>query len=197
MAKSTKSMSPNTSKNDSVYLTVGKIGAPYGVRGWVKVQSFTDPLDNLLDYDPWYIHSRKTGSRGSTSETSSESATRIEAPLLEAKIHAKGIIARFDGCDDRDAALKMGGQEIAIHRDQLPEPEKGEYYWIDLEGLEVKTLENVSLGTVDHMEATGANDVLVVKGERERLIPYVMDHIVHEVDIEAGFIRVDWDPDFE
>ena len=121
----------------------------------------------------------------------------IEAPLLEAKIHAKGIIARFEGCDDRDAALKMGKQDIAIRREQLPEPEKGEYYWIDLQGLEVKTLENVLLGTVDHIEATGANDVLVVKGERERLIPYVLDHVVHEVNIEAGFIRVDWDPDFD
>lgn len=185
-------MSPNTSKNDPVFITVGKTGAPYGVRGWVKVQSFTESIENLLDYDPWYFDSK-----GSASRTSPESAAWIEAPLQEAKIHAKGIIARFEGCDDRDAALKMGGLEIAIRRDQLPEPEKGEYYWIDLEGLEVKTLDNVSLGRVDHIEATGANDVLVVKGERERLIPYVMDHIVHEVNIEAGFIRVDWDPDFE
>ena len=197
MANSTDSMSPNTSKNDSVFITVGKIGAPYGIRGWVKVQSFTEPVENLLDYDPWYLESRSTDSKGSVPRTSPESVTWIEAPLLEAKIHAKGIIARFEGCDDRDAALKMGKQDIAIRRDQLPEPEKGEYYWIDLEGLEVKTLENVSLGTVDHIEATGANDVLVVTGERERLIPYVMDHIVHEVNIEAGFIRVDWDPDFE
>jgi len=179
-------MSHNTSKNDPVYITVGKTGAPYGVRGWVKVQSFTESVENLLDYDPWYINPRKT-----------ESAAWIQAPLLEAKTHAKGIIARFEGCDDRDAALLMGGQEIAIRRDQLPEPADGEYYWIDLEGLEVKTLDGVSLGKVDHIEATGANDVLVVTGERERLIPYVMDHIVHEVNLEAGFIRVDWDPDFD
>lgn len=192
MAKSTESMSPNTLKNDSVYITVGKIGAPYGVRGWVKVQSFTESVENLLEYDPWYI-----SSRSSQPKTSSDSVTWIEAPLLEAKIHSKGIIAQFEGCDDRDAALKMGGTEIAIQRNQLPEPGEGEYYWVDLEGLEVKTLDGVSLGMVDHMEATGANDVLVVKGERERLIPYVMDHIVHEVNLDGGFIRVDWDPDFE
>ncbi len=194
MANSTDSMSPNTStsKNDSAFITVGKIGAPYGVRGWVKVQSFTESIENILDYDPWYFDTK-----GSTSRTSPESAAWIEAPLLEAKTHAKGIIARFEGCADRDAALLMGGQEIAIRRDQLPEPGQDEYYWIDLQGLKVKTLDNVLLGTVDHIEATGANDVLVVKGERERLIPYVMDHIVHEVNLEAGFIRVDWDPDFE
>ncbi len=190
-------MSPNTSKKDPVYITVGKIGAPYGVRGWVKVQSFTESVKNILDYDPWYFDSRGPASRKTDSRASSESAAWIEAPLLEAKTHAKGIIARFESCDDRDAALLMGGQEIAIRRDQLPEPPQGEYYWVDLEGLEVKTLDGTSLGTVDHIEATGANDVLVVKGERERLIPYVMGHIVHEVDIDAGFIRIDWDPDFD
>ena len=182
-------MSPNIAAKESVYITVGKTGAPYGVRGWVKVQSFTESAENLLDYEPWYLKSRTTESR--------ESSTWVEASVLEAKIHGKGIIAKFEGCDDRDAALKMGGQEIAIHRDQLPEPENGEYYWIDLEGLEVKTMDDVSLGKVDHIEATGANDVLVVKGERERLIPYVLDHIVREVNIDAGFIRVDWDPDFD
>ena len=175
-----------------MYIAVGKTGAPYGVRGWVKVHSFTDSVENILEYDPWYIDSR-----GSASKTSSETQVWIEASLVEAKIHGKGIIAKFEGCDDRDAALKMGGLDIAIRRDQLPEPEKGEYYWIDLQGLEVKTLDDVSLGTVDHIEATGANDVLVVKGQRERLIPYVMDHIVYEVNLDDGFIRVDWDPDFE
>jgi 16S rRNA processing protein RimM len=177
-------MSPKIVGQEPVYITVGKTGAPYGVRGWVKVQSFTETAENLLDYDPWYVKSR-------------ESSAWVEASLVEAKIHGKGVIAKFEACDDRDEALKVGGQEIAIRRDQLPRPEEGEYYWIDLEGLEVKTLDDVSLGKVDHIEATGANDVLVVKGERERLIPYVLDHIVHEVDLDAGFMRVDWDPDFE
>ena len=177
-------MSPKIAGQELVYITVGKTGAPYGVRGWVKVQSFTESVENLLDYDPWYVKS-------------SEASTWVEASLVEAKVHGKGIIAKFEACDDRDAALKMGGLEVAIRRDQLPRPEEGEYYWIDLEGLEVKTLDDISLGKVDHIEATGANDVLVVKGERERLIPYVLDHIVHEVDLDAGFMRVDWDPDFE
>jgi 16S rRNA processing protein RimM len=177
-------MSPKIAAKEPVYITVGKTGAPYGVRGWVKVQSFTESAENLLDYEPWYV-------------VSSESSTWVEASVVEAKIHGKGVIARFEGCDDRDAALRMRGQEIAIRRDQLPEPEEGEYYWIDLEGLEVKTLDNISLGKVDRIEATGANDVLVVKGERERLIPYVMGNIVNEVNVGEGFIRVDWDPDFD
>jgi len=177
-------MSPKIAAKESVFITVGKTGAPYGVRGWVKVQSFTESAENLLDYEPWYVKSE-------------DSSAWVEASVVEAKTHGKGIIARFEGCDDRDAALLMGGVEIAIRRDQLPEPEQGEYYWVDLEGLEVKTLDDISLGKVDHIEATGANDVLVVKGERERLIPYVMDHVVHEVNIDAGFIRVDWDPDFD
>lgn len=172
-------------ENQTVYITVGKIGAPYGVRGWVKVQSFTETIENLLDYEPWYV--RKSGN-GDTWKTAS---------VEEAKIHGKGIIAKFTGCDDRDAAISMRGQEIAIRRDQLPEPAEGEYYWIDLEGLEVKTLDGISLGRVDHMLETGANDVMVVKGERERLIPFVMVHIVHDVDLKGGVIRVDWDPDFE
>jgi len=177
-------MSPIIAAEEPVFITVGKTGAPYGVRGWVKVQSFTEPAENLLNYKPWYV---KSG----------DSSAWVEASVMEAKLHGKGIIARFEGCDERDAALQIRGLEIAIRRDQLPEPEQGEYYWVDLEGLEVKTLDDISLGKVDHIEATGANDVLVVKGERERLIPYVMDHIVHEVNIEAGFIRVDWDPDFD
>lgn len=169
-----------------MYITVGKIGAPYGVRGWVKVHSFTELMENLLDYEPWYL-GKESGS----------SQNWIEAPLEEAKIHGKGIIAKFKGCEDRDAATRLRGRDIAIRRDQLPEPVAGEYYWIDLEGLEVRTLDGVTLGVVDHMLATGANDVMAVIGERERLIPYVMGHIVHEVDIEAGIITVDWDPEFE
>ena len=185
--------------NDTAYITVGKIGAPYGVRGWVKVTSFTESVDNLLQYEPWYLgqtHQPKLDSDLPSADLASHGQWTV-ASDVEAKPHGKGIIARFDGCIDREAAILMGGREIAIRRDQLPEPEEGEYYWIDLEGLEVKTLDGVSLGKVDHMVETGANDVMVVKGERERLIPYVQKHIVHEVDTDAGFIRVDWDPDFE
>jgi len=168
------------------YVVVAKIGAPYGVRGWVKVFSFTEPADNLLDYDPWYFKSDKA----------SDAPWPI-APVSEARSHGKAFVAKFKGCDDRDAAARLNGREIAIRRDQLPPTEAGEYYWSDLQGLEVLTTEGVSLGRVDHLLETGANDVLVVKGERERLIPYVTGPIVKHVDLDAGTLQVDWDPDFE
>lgn len=175
-----------TVSSQTEYLVVAKIGAPYGVRGWVKVFSFTAPMDNLLDYDPWYFKA-----------ASADGKTWAIAPVTEAKTHGKGLVAKFKGCDDRDAAARLNGQEIAIRHDQLPPPAEGEYYWKDLQGLEVLTTEGVSLGKVDHLLETGANDVLVVKGERARLIPYVTGPIVKDVDLDAGILRVDWDADFE
>jgi len=169
------------------YVVVAKIGAPYGVRGWVKIFSFTEQSDALLDYDPWYFKDAKAGEEG----------VLPIAPVTEAKTHGKGLVAKFKGCEDRDAAARLNGREIAIRRDQLPPAPEGEYYWSDLQGLEVLTTEGVSLGKVDHLLETGANDVLVVKGERERLIPYVTGPIVKNVDLEAGTLQVDWDPDFE
>jgi 16S rRNA processing protein RimM len=168
------------------YVVVAKIGAPYGVRGWVKVFSFTEQADALLDYDPWYFKDAKT-----------EDDALSVAPVIEAKTHGKGLVAKFKGCDDRDAAALLNGTEIAIRRDQLPPAAEGEYYWSDLQGLEVLTTEGVSLGKVDHLLETGANDVLVVKGDRERLIPYVTGPIVKQVDLEAGTLQVDWDADFD
>ncbi|MCF6337180.1 MAG: ribosome maturation factor RimM [Gammaproteobacteria bacterium] len=179
------------SKNETVsaqteYLVVAKIGAPYGVRGWVKVFSFTEQTGDLLDYNPWYFKA-----------ASADGKTWAIAPVIEAKNHGKGLVAKFNDCDDRDAAARLNGQEIAIRRDQLPPTAEGEYYWKDLQGLEVLTTDGVSLGKVDHLLETGANDVLVVKGERERLIPYVTGPIVKKVDLDTGTLHVDWDADFE
>lgn len=174
---------------ETTYIVVGKIGAPHGVRGWVKIQSYTDPVEHLLDYDPWFLGKEQ----GKTEKNTSWQA----ADLLEAREHGKGLVAHFRGCDDRDATVALRGQLIAVRREQLPKPAAGEYYWLDLEGLRVENLDGISLGTVDHLMETGANDVLVVKGERQRLIPYVQGPIVKEVDIEGGLIRVDWSPDYE
>jgi 16S rRNA processing protein RimM len=151
------------------------------VRGWVRVYSYTRPRDNILRYNPWYIQ------RGGSWE---------EWPLAEGGQHGKGVIARLESCDDRDQARALMGCEIGIRRAQLPAAAPGEYYWSDLQGMKVVTLEGESLGTVDHLFETGANDVLVVKGERERLIPFVLNQVVVAVDLEAGEIRVDWDKDF-
>ena len=181
-----------------VYITVGKVGAPYGVRGWVKVFAYTEQADNLLDYDPWYIlcSSSCSQSNSKPNQVNNHSEWCI-ADVVEAKQHGKGLVAKFKNCDDRDAAALLNGQQIAIQRDQLPQAQEDEYYWIDLEGLEVKTMDGVSLGIVDHLLETGANDVLVVKGDRERLIPYVKDHIVKSVDLENSVIQVDWEADYD
>lgn len=116
--------------------------------------------------------------------------------MLEGRQHGKGVVAHLQDCDDRDQAQALMGHEIGIRRDQLPVTAPGEYYWSDLHGLKVITLDGEALGTVDHLIETGANDVLVVKGERERLIPFISEQVIISVDLDAGEIQVDWDKDF-
>lgn len=162
------------------WVVVGEIAGVYGVRGWLRIRSFTDPIDNMLAYRPWFI-----GSDGDWSEC------RLE----EARAHGPGLVAKIAGVDDREAAAGLKGREIAVQRKQLPESD-GSLYWTDLEGLEVKTTDGVVLGRVDYLIETGANDVLVVQGERERLIPFVREKVVVEVDLAARCMTVDWDPEF-
>ena len=185
------SLKSTEKKKGTEHVIVGKIGAPYGVCGWFKVFSYTEPVDNLLNYDPWYI--KVFALPGSVGDADSWSI----APVSEAKTHGKGLIAKFKGCENRDDAARLTGREIAIQRNQLPPAGKDEYYWSDLQGLAVVTSDGTSLGVVDHLLETGANDVLVVKGERERLIPYVLGPIVTSVDLESGILQVDWDPEFD
>lgn len=147
----------------------------------MRVFSYTRPRDNIVHYQPWYLN---------------QDGEWQEHELAEGRQHGKGVVARLAGCEDRDAASRFIGAEIGVRRKQLPAAQPGEYYWSDLQGLEVVTLQGESLGTVDHLLETGANDVLVVTGERERLIPFVPGHVVDDVDLERGEIRVDWDRDF-
>jgi 16S rRNA processing protein RimM len=149
------------------------------VRGWVKVFSDTRPRGNILDYTPWLVK-RRDGWEAMA--------------LAEGRVHGPGVIARLEGYSDRDQAQTLVGAEIAVRRNQLPPVKKGEYYWADLEGLRVVNLEGVELGTVSHLFETGANDVVVVTGERERLLPYTR-HVIREVDLVARVLRVDWDPE--
>jgi 16S rRNA processing protein RimM len=160
-------------------LVLGPISGVYGVRGWVKVFSETEPRDNILTFQRWYL-----------------GASCHPRRVADGRRRGKGLVARLEGCEDRDQAAALVGSEIAIRRDQLPPPKDDEYYWADLEGLTVETLEGIPLGRVDRLFATAANDVLVVKGERERLLPFVWDRVVRDVDLDRGCMRVDWDPDF-
>lgn len=168
-------------RNDDQVVILGQVSGLFGVKGWVKVFSYTDPRERILEYKPWYL--RTAGGWRQIS-------------LAEGQLHGKTIIARLEGCADRDSAATWVGHEIAIQRDQLPALAQDEYYWSDLEGLQVVTTTGVMLGTVDHLIETGANDVLVVRGERERLIPYVRPDVVVDVDLAARTLRVDWDPEF-
>ncbi len=162
-------------------VVLGRVAGVFGVKGWVKVFSHTEPRENILQYAPWYL---------------AADAGWRECRPLEGKVHGKGIVARIEYCDDRDQAAALVGCDIAVRRSQLPPPEPGEYYWSDLEGLDVVTRGGVVLGSVSHLFSTGANDVMVVNGDRERLIPWLLDDVVLEVDLRTGVVRVDWDPDF-
>lgn len=161
-------------------IVVGRIAGLFGVRGWVKVFSHTQPLDNILRYSPWLVLR--------------DGQWQPMKPVAGRR-HGKGIVAHIEGCDDRDAAAALVGCDIAVARSQLPRAEADEIYWADLIGLKVVTLEGVALGVVDHLLETGANDVVVVRGERERLLPYV-EQVICEVDLDGGLLRVDWDPEF-
>lgn len=163
------------------YIVVGKISTPHGVKGWVKVFSFTDPTDSILHYKPWFIH-RKEGWQS--------------VEVKEGRIHGKTVIANIEGVDNRDSAELLKGFEIGVTRAQLPEAKPGEYFWIDLIGLQVINQQGIVLGIVDHLMETGANDVLVIRGEKEHLVPFVVDEFIKEVDLENKKMRVDWDADF-
>lgn len=155
---------------------VGKVHGAFGVRGWIRVQSFTEVPTDILSYQPWLMGGR-------------------EYRVLEGKPHGQGLVARLAEVEDRDLAQAMHGLDIAVPESELPPAEEGEYYWRDLLGLEVKTSEGVSLGVIDSMMETGSNDVMVVKGERERLLPWI-DSTLVTVDLKAGVVTVDWDPEF-
>lgn len=168
----------NTDKDD--LLECGHVTGVHGIKGWVKVFSNTIPREQIASISPWLIE--------------------IDDKLIEFKVKGKKqgklIVAHLAGCDDRNAALEFVNAKIFILKDQLPRLNKGDYYWADLEGLSVETAEGELLGTVDHLLETGANDVLVLKGDRERLIPFVMEDIILDVDLDKGVIRVNWQTDY-
>ena len=162
-------------------LVVERVGGPFGVRGWVHVTSFLEPPEALLAIDGWWLRTAR-----------SEWQRRA---VVEAREHGRGLVARFADSSDRDEAALMRGAAIGAEPGDLPAAEPGEYYWNDLIGTRVVTEDGVELGHVESMMETGANDVMVVCGERERLVPFAMDDVVLEVDLEARLIRVDWHPE--
>lgn len=163
------------------HISVGKISGVFGIKGWVKVFSFTDPRENILTYSPWLLKK--------DNETKTVS-------VVDGQLQGKTIVAQLTGVNDRNQAESLMGWDIFITQEQLPNAAKDEYYWSDLIGLHVETVDGVQLGRVDSLLETGANDVIIVQGERERVIPFLQGQTIVSVDLVAGKIIVDWDPEF-
>ncbi len=157
---------------------LGRISGVFGVRGWVKVFSYTDPREAVLDYESWLL-----GHKGEWRP----------AKVAEGQRHGKTVVIRIDGFDDREQAATLIGSEIAVPKAALPEADKGHYYWSDLEGLQVVRSDGSVLGKLAYLLETGTHDVMVIQGEKERLVPFVIDEIVLDVDLANGLITVDWE----
>ena len=166
---------------------VGTVGRAHGVRGWVRVRSDMDPAEDLLRYDTWLVE---------------RAGSWRPVTVRSARPHGNALVAHFDGIDDRDAAAALAGTRLGLPRDALPAIEDGQYYWVDLIGLEVVDESGRPLGTVREMIETGANDVMVIRPcvpatsdrarAEERIVPFLVGDVVREVDLAAGRIRVSW-----
>lgn len=163
-------------------IVVGRFGSPYGIKGWIKVISFTDPKTQILEYKPWYIQS------GDTQKV-------IE--LINSKLHGNNLVAQIAQCFDRNEAATYTNLDILIERGQLPQLSNDEYYWVDLVGLIVLNLQQELLGKVEELFSTGSNDVLIVIDDsgKQRYIPYI-DNVIIDVDLAARKLVVDWDASF-
>ena len=163
------------------WVILGRVSGVFGVKGWLKVQSYTEPRDNIVGFGAWTLRLKGV-----------DHSFEVE----EGHSHAGSVVAKLHGLDDRDLARDFVGAEIVVAREQLPAIGADELYWTDLEGLEVRTTTGTVLGHVDHLLATGGNDVLVLDGSPQRLIPFVAGAVVKKVDLKTGLIVVDWSPDY-
>lgn len=161
-------------------IVLGCVGAPYGVRGWVKINSYTDPITNILNYPEWFLKHKNEW---------------ISLTVESAKPHGHSIIAKLAGIEDPETAKRYTNNLIGINRELLPAALPNEYYWDDLTGLTVTTLCGATLGQVIEVRNTGANDILIIQGDKRHLVPFI-DHVIQTVDLNKRSILVDWDHDF-
>jgi 16S rRNA processing protein RimM len=165
---------------NSDYLILGRLGASHGVRGWLHLNSFTDPIDNIFQYKQWQVKHRGQWQ---------------PVEVTQGKVQGNRLVVKLKGIDNRELASEYTNDEIAVSQEALPELSEDEYYWQDLIGATVTTQSGINLGIVKSLMTTGSNDVFVVQGERERLIPYTDDVVIH-IDKKAQQITVNWDPEF-
>jgi len=162
-------------------VVLGRIAGPFGVRGWVKIASFTEPPEQILEFPLWRADQPGGGTR--------------EFHPAEGRRHGKGLVVRFEGIEDRDAAIALARPDLWIERRELPALKEGEHYQTDLIGLEVVNLQGQRLGQIDHFIDMPAGAVMVVVGERERWLPTGRDRLVR-IDLKGGKVTVDWDAEF-
>lgn len=167
-------------KANPAYITIGKIGAAYGVHGWLKIHSYTEYGAGILEYSPWLL---------SGGDNSRYEPVKVE----DGKIHNNGIIVKFADINSPEEARLLTGKTIAITRDQLPELKQNEFYWSDLVGMTVINKNGENYGKVEYFIETGSNDVMVVKNTKEYAIPCLFNSVILKVDLEKKEILVDWE----
>ena len=170
-----------TKDDDDQEVIIGRISGVYGVKGWVKVFSYSRPRENIFSYGTWLID-QGTGWQSRR--------------ILDYKEQGKNLLALIDDISDRDLAQQLVGLDVAIDKGALPELSNGEYYWCELIGMDIFALDGNCLGRIVDIQETGANDVLIAEGEQRYLVPLVHDEIVQEVDVENKRIIVDWNPEY-
>lgn len=167
--------------SDTDLIVIGRLGRPHGIKGLVTVISFTEPRENILRYVPWYFDINHQWQ---------------SLKLLHVEVNNKSILAQIEGYDEREQVAQLTNVDIAVERALLPQLKPGEYYWHQLLGMSVVNQQGVVLGAVIEIMPTGANDVLVVVGEKRHLIPYLPDTFIINVDDQQRLITVDWDAEF-
>ena len=167
-------------QHDDELICVGHILGAQGIKGWVRVFSNTSPRENIVNYSPWFI----------------ERGDEFKSVSVQGRLQGRNVLARLDGYEDRNQVEELKGCRILVEPAQIPRLQDGEYYWSDLIGLAVESLQGEPLGVVASMLETGADDVMVLSGDRERLIPFVIDDIVREVDLAKRRLVVDWLPEY-
>ncbi len=167
------------SQVDAEYIVVGKIGSTYGIKGWLKIFSFTEVITDIFDYNPWYMED-------------GDGWKCIE--VKTGREQGKSLVAHLSGYNTPEEARVLTGKKIAVRRSQLADLAENEFYWTDLEGLMVIDQHGHELGRILYLLATGSNDVLVIQHQgKEYAVPYLPGKVVKNIDLAKRVMHVDWD----
>lgn len=179
-------MTPSMQDIADDHVVLAELTSPHGIQGWMKVYSYTSPIDAVLEYPHWWLLQDKRP---------------VRYQVVQGRWQGRGLVVKLKGVDDRNAAEQLAGTPVLMPTSELPALEH-DYYWYQLEGLRVQTRDGVLLGKISYLFETGANDVLVVQGDdaslddRERLLPYLPGDVIKDIDLDVGMMTVDWDPSF-